>query len=121
MILVYHNPRCRKSREALALVQDTSLPFAVVDYQKNPLSHSELTEILQKLKLSPIDLVRKNESLWKSSFGDKSLTPKEIVGLMVEHPKLMERPILVYENQAVVGRPIERAKAFLDQLSHQKA
>ncbi|WP_026752906.1 arsenate reductase (glutaredoxin) [Sediminibacter sp. Hel_I_10] len=107
MIKIYHNARCRKSREGLELLKDSKKDFKVVEYLKDPISEEDLKSILTKLKMSPIDLVRKNESIWKSNFQDKQLSDQDIIEAMLSHPKLIERPIVVNDNKAVIGRPSE--------------
>lgn len=113
MITIYHNPRCRKSREALQLLEASGTPFRVVDYQKEPLSPEALKSILEKLGIPAEALIRKNETLWKEHYKGKTLTEGELVGLMVDHPRLMERPILVRGEQAVLGRPPERVMELI--------
>lgn len=108
MITLYHNPRCRKSREALQLLEASGHPFEVVDYQKEPLSTGALEELLLQLGMRAEDLIRKNEALWKQEYKSRPLSEKELIGLMLEHPRLMERPIAVSGGRAVLGRPPER-------------
>ena len=107
MLKIYHNPRCRKSREGLAIVEASGEEFEIVKYLDNPPSYLELAAILGKLNLKPIELVRKNEAVWKEKFKNRELSDKEIIQAMVDHPKLIERPIVVKNNEAVVGRPPE--------------
>ncbi|WP_411896158.1 arsenate reductase (glutaredoxin) [Winogradskyella sp. A2] len=107
MITIYHNPRCRKSREGLAIIESTGKPFSIVNYLDEKLNVSELKDIIEKLEIKPIELVRKNEAIWKSDFKGKSLTDTEIVEAMITNPKLIERPIVVNGSKAVVGRPPE--------------
>ncbi len=107
MITIYHNARCKKSREGLELLKDSKKDFKIVEYLKDPISEEDLKSILTKLKMSPIDLVRKNESIWKSNFKDKQLSDQDIIEAMLSHPKLIERPIVVNDNKAVIGRPSE--------------
>ena len=107
MITIYHNPRCSKSRQGLALLEDSGKPFKVVKYLEDQLTVSELEGIISKLQIKPINLVRKNETIWKSDFKPKTLSEKQMVEAMVIHPKLIERPIVVNKNKAVVGRPTE--------------
>ncbi|WP_339623862.1 arsenate reductase (glutaredoxin) [uncultured Winogradskyella sp.] len=107
MITIYHNPRCSKSRQGLALLEDSGKPFKVVKYLVDQLTVSELEGIISKLQIKPINLVRKNETIWKSDFKTKTLSEKQTVEAMVLHPKLIERPIVVNKNKAVVGRPTE--------------
>jgi arsenate reductase len=108
MIKIYHNNRCRKSREGLQTVQDSNQPFEVIDYISNPLSVKELEEIITILEITPIDLVRQNEAIWKSDFKGKEWSDEELIKAMATHPKLIERPIVIHENKGVIGRPKER-------------
>jgi arsenate reductase len=117
MIFIYHNPRCRKSREALELIEKSGLSYQVVDYQKNPLSMEALLDLIEKLGVEPIDLIRKNEALWKDTYREAKLAPKDLVRLIQENPKLLERPILAFDNNAVIGRPTERVEEFLNAIS----
>lgn len=110
---IYHNPRCRKSREGLAILQDAKMEPEIIDYIKNPISFNELTDILRKLDIPAIDLVRKNEAVWKENFKNKALSEKEIIEAMVSFPKLIERPIVVHEENAVIGRPPEKIKELI--------
>ena len=108
MIKIYHNPRCRKSREGLALVENSGKEFEIIKYLDNPLNEKELNDILNLLNITPIELVRTNEKIWKENFKGKELKDAEIVKAMVENPKLIERPIVIYNESAVVGRPPEK-------------
>jgi len=108
MIKIYHNNRCRKSREGLQTVQASEQPYEVIDYISNPLDAKELKEIITVLGISPIDLVRKNEAIWKSDYKGKELSDQELIEAMAEHPKLIERPIVIHNNKGVIGRPNER-------------
>lgn len=113
MFTFYHNPRCRKSREALELLEASGKPFGLVDYQKEPLSPQKLEALLGKLGMQAAELIRKNEGLWKEQYKHLVLSEKELIGLMVEHPRLMERPILEGGQRAVLGRPPERILELL--------
>ena len=113
MITVYHNPRCSKSREGLALVEESGKDFEVVKYLDDPLSEEKLTKLIQLLKIAPLELVRTNEASWKENYKGKKLTDAQIIKAMVENPKLIERPILVHGKKAVVGRPPESILAIL--------
>lgn len=103
----YHNSRCTKSREALQILQDKNINPEVIEYMKEPLTPADLEEILEKLDMDAIDLVRKKEKVWKEEFADKELTEDEVILAMIEYPQLMERPILVNGDKARVGRPPE--------------
>lgn len=105
MITIYHNARCKKSREGLELLKNSGKEYEVREYLKEPLSETELEKLLEKMSISPIQLVRKNEKIWKEEYKDKDLSDKELIAVMVKHPKLIERPIVENEREAVVGRP----------------
>lgn len=112
-IKIYHNPRCRKSREGLQLLENSNQSFEIIKYLDNPLTSDELTSIINLLNIQPIDLVRKNEAIWKEKFKGKSLSNDAIIKAMVDYPKLIERPIVTKGNKAVVGRPPELIKTLL--------
>ena len=105
---IYHNPRCSKSRQGLAILQEAKVDFEIIEYLKTPLSEKELKAILSKLKIDAIDLVRKNEAIWKENYKGKELSNEQIIKAMVENPKLIERPIVIHKNKAVIGRPPEK-------------
>jgi arsenate reductase len=105
MITVYHNPRCSKSREGLALVQSSGKDFYVREYLKTPLSHIELTNLIDKLGMTPMELVRVKEDIWKKEFKGKELNSEDVISALIKHPKLIERPIIEDEDKAIVGRP----------------
>lgn len=105
MITIYHNPRCRKSREGLEILENQGVDFTIYNYIKEPLTYLEILELIKKLGIEPIELVRKNEPIWKENYKGKNLSQEDIVRAMEEHPKLIERPIVVKDDQAVVGRP----------------
>lgn len=107
MIKIYHNNRCSKSRCGLEILENSKKPFEVIKYLDEPLSSDELKNIIKLLNIKPIDLVRKNEAIWKESYKGKYLSDAEVITAMVENPKLIERPIVVNGNKAVIGRPPE--------------
>ena len=113
MIEIYHNPRCRKSREGLALVEASGQEFEIVKYLEDVPSEETLTGIIRKLGISAHRLVRKNEAIWKEKFKARDLDEAQIIQAMVEHPKLIERPIVIKGERAVLGRPPENIKAIL--------
>lgn len=110
MITIYHNPRCSKSREGLQLLENKQLPFAIHKYLDQPLSEKELLEIIEKLGIAPMGLVRRKESVWKEQFAGKPLTDEEIIKALLTYPQLIERPIVVVGEKAVIARPAERIK-----------
>lgn len=107
MIKIYHNNRCSKSRCGLAILEQSGKPFEVIKYLDDLLTKKELEDIVKLLNISPIDLVRKNEAIWKTNFKDKELSDQEIIVAMVNNPKLIERPIVINKDKAVIGRPPE--------------
>ena len=107
MIKIYHNNRCSKSRCGLEILEKSRKPFEVVKYLDNPLSKQELVDLIKLLNIEPINLVRKNEAIWKTNFKDKALSDSEIIEAMVNNPKLIERPIVINKNKAIIGRPPE--------------
>lgn len=110
---LYHNPRCAKSREAKAILDEWGTDYQVALYMKDPLSEQELSHLLEKLEISAQELIRTQEKVWKEEFKDKELTEPELILAMIEHPRLMERPILETETRAVLGRPPEKIKTLL--------
>ena len=109
---IYHNNRCSKSREGLIILENSNQEFEVVNYIDSPPTKKELKEILSMLGFTPIQLVRKNESIWKENYKNKELSEDEIINAMIEHPKLIERPIVVSGSKAVIGRPPENIKSL---------
>ena len=110
---IYHNPRCSKSRQGLAILEASKLNFEIIKYLETPPSKDELTKIIKLLGIDPIDLVRKKEAIWKENYKGKTLTYSEIINAMVENPKLIERPIIINNGKAVIGRPPEIIKTIL--------
>jgi len=110
---IYHNNRCSKSRQGLCILEESEQKFEVVNYLDSPPSKKELKEILSMLGFTPIQLVRKNEAIWKENYKNKELSEGEIINVMLEHPKLIERPIVVSGSKAVIGRPPENIKSLL--------
>ena len=111
---IYHNPRCSKSRQTLNLIQEKGGNIEIIEYLKDNLSVIELEEIIEKLRISPIELVRKKEQIWIDNYKGKDLTDKEIVEGMVKHPKIMERPIVINGNKAIIGRPPENVLEIIN-------
>jgi arsenate reductase len=107
MITIYHNPRCTKSREGLCEIENLNQPFKIRKYLVEPFTKVELEEVIKKLNIHPIELVRTKESIWIENYKGKELSNSQIIQAMLENPKLIERPIIVKGNNAVIGRPIE--------------
>jgi arsenate reductase (glutaredoxin) len=108
-VTIYHNPRCSKSRETLQLLEDRGLKPKIVDYLKTPPSAAELKAILKKLKLKPEELLRTGEPRYAElGLNDRTLDDDDaLIALMVENPILIERPIVVANGKAAIGRPPE--------------
>lgn len=115
MITIYHNPRCQKSREALALLEEKGVQYSIRLYlnDEESMSAAEFEDLLDALDMDAIDLVRKNESVWKEEYKTLELDEDEIILAMIEYPRLMERPIVVKDNKAVVARPADAMDAIL--------
>jgi arsenate reductase len=105
---VYHNPRCGKSREALTWLESNHIAYEVIKYMDEPLTYATLDALLQTLNLDPMDLVRQSEAEWKAHFAASELEDEEVIYAMIEYPKLMQRPIVVLGDKAVVARPADR-------------
>lgn len=104
---IYHNPRCSKSRQTLQLIKDANADVEIVEYLNDVPRKEELKDILEKLNLNAIDILRKGETDYKENFKGKELSNDEWVDAMIKYPKLIERPIVVKGNKAVLGRPPE--------------
>ena len=107
MITIYHNNRCTKSRCALELIEKRTKDFEVIEYLKTPPSEKKLKEILKKLNMKAEEVTRKKESLFKEKFAGKKFSEDQWVKILVKNPILIERPIVVKGNKAVIGRPTE--------------
>jgi arsenate reductase len=113
MIKIYHNPRCKKSREGLAILENAGKQFEIVKYLEDTPSVETLTKIINLLGIPPVQLVRKSEKIWKENYKGKELTALEIIKAMSANPKLIERPIVINNNRAVIGRPPENISAII--------
>ena len=105
MMKIYHNPRCSKSRETLALINDAGKDVEIIEYLNNRPGKQELTDLLQKLGLRAEQLIRKGEVVYKDNFKGKELSEKKWIEAMIKYPKLIERPIVVNGDKAIIGRP----------------
>ena len=117
-ITLYHNPRCSKSRAALQLLQQQKTGFDVVDYQKTPPDAATLTKILNLLDFKASQLLRQGEAQYKNLKADiENYSDAELIDLMVKYPILIERPLVITENDAAIGRPIDNIIELLDRNS----
>ena len=105
---IFHNPRCSKSRQTLQLLTDNNQDIDVIEYLKTPPTEKELTQIISMLGIKPRALLRKGEAEYKEAgLANKELTDKQIIHAMVSYPKLIERPIVIKDGKAMIGRPPE--------------
>lgn len=111
--VLFHNPRCGKSRDALKLLQEAGVDVEIVEYLKTPPSAAQLEAILKKLGMKPEQLLRKGEAIYKEQYAGRTLNNAEWIAVMVEHPILIERPIFVKGDKAVVGRPPENVAKLI--------
>jgi arsenate reductase len=114
MTTIYHNPRCSKSRQTLALLEEKGITPDIVLYLDTPPSAAELKKLIKKLGITPRDLLRKGEDIYKeNNLKDESLSDSALIEAMVKHPKLIERPIVVNGDKARLGRPPESVLEIL--------
>jgi arsenate reductase len=105
-VSIYHNPRCSKSREALSLLKENGIEPEIIEYLKSPPTASELTQVIQQLGITPRDLLRKGEDAYKDlNLSEPSISDEKLIEAMVNNPKLIERPIVLKDGQARIGRP----------------
>ena len=116
-VKIYHNPRCSKSRQTLEILNRKKLDIDIVEYLKSPLDINEISNLLKKLGYTARDLLRKGEDVYKNeNLSDKSLTEDFLIDMMSKNPILIERPIVVFNGKAVIGRPPEKVLEILWQL-----
>ena len=110
---IYHNPRCSKSRNTLSIIQEMGNEVEIIEYLNSPPTAKELEVILEMLNIQPIELIRKNEIIWRENYRGKQMRDDEIINAMRENPKLIERPIVVKNGQAIIGRPLKKVLDLL--------
>lgn len=113
MIQIFHNSRCTKSRECLAFIEESGLDYEVVNYLDAIPTFEGLKEIIRKLELTPLALVRQKEKLWIADFKGKPMTDEQIIQAMVSNPILIERPIVIIGEKAIIARPLENIHSIL--------
>jgi arsenate reductase len=113
MLQILHNPRCGKSRDCMLFTTETEVPFEVINYLENPLTIDELKILIKKLKIKPIELVRQKESIWIEKYDGKTLSNTQIIKAISKHPILMQRPIVIDGDKAIIGREIDKLDHFL--------
>lgn len=114
MIKVLHNNSCSKSRAILEHLDENNVAFEIIDFVEHPLSELELRTVLKKLNTDIDGLIRKNDTLYKEKYADKELSEEEWIHVLSENPSLMQRPILIKGGVAMVGRPVENVRFFID-------
>ena len=113
-VIIYHNPKCSKSRQTLELLSAKGITPIIIEYIKNPPTVEKLKEILSQLGIAPRDLMRKKEDTYKElELGNPSLSDKDLIDFMVEHPILIERPIVISNGKAALGRPPQQVLDIL--------
>jgi arsenate reductase len=112
-ITVYHNSRCMKSRNALAILDEKNIAYDFIEYLKTPLSATDIELLLKKLKLTALELMRKGEDEFKEHVQGKTLSETQLIATIVKYPKLLERPIVVRGDKAIIARPPERVLELL--------
>jgi len=110
---IYHNPRCSKSRKTLNIIKESGHDVEIIEYLKTPPTAEELEDVLQKLNLPIEYLIRTGEEIYKTEYKGKELTDAEWIEALVEHPNMLERPIVVNNDQAILGRPPENVQKLL--------
>lgn len=113
-LIVLHNRRCMKSRNALKVLEEQNIPYSIVLYLEGTLDMHDLKDLLAKLRLNPSDIVRKTEALYKEYYKGKEFSNEEWLEILVNNPRLIERPILFNDKDAVLGRPIENVISFIN-------
>lgn len=113
MLQILHNPRCGKSRDCLAHIIEAKRDFEIINYLQNPLNVDELKVLIKKLKIKPIELVRQKEAVWIENYKGKLLTDDAIIKALVKHPILIERPIVIDGDEAIIGREPTILKGFI--------
>lgn len=114
MITILHNNRCGKSRAAVQFLESKGIDFETRLYLDSPLSEVEIEEVLKKLELPADELIRKNEELWKEKFSSVSYSQQGLISILVNYPKLLQRPIVIMENKAIIARDLEKLEQFLN-------
>lgn len=113
-VTIYHNPRCSKSRQTLALLEDRGLDPTIIKYLETPPSAEAIAQLLALLGLSARQLIRTKEDIYKDlNLADETLSETELMAAMVAHPKLIERPIVIANGKAAIGRPLENILAII--------
>ncbi|CAD0004160.1 ArsC/Spx/MgsR family protein [Flavobacterium salmonis] len=114
MIQVYHNPRCGKSRSCLAFLDNANQDYEIIPYLIETPTFEGLKRLIEKLDMKPIELVRVKEKVWIEEYKGKTLTDLQVIQAMVDNPILIERPIVIKDGKAIIGRDLDKVASFLD-------
>jgi len=115
MIEVYHNPRCGKSRNCLAFLDNSNQEYKIIRYLDEVPSKKELIDLLKKLAIKPIELVRQKEKIWIDNYKNQDMTDEAIIDAMITNPILIERPIIIKGNKAIIAREADKIEAFFQE------
>lgn len=113
MIQIYHNSRCGKSRNCLVFLENSKKEFEVINYLISPPTFEELSAIIKKLNIKPAELVRQKEKIWIENFKNQKMNDEQIIQAMISNPILIERPIVINGNSAIIGRDLEKVESFI--------
>lgn len=113
MITIYHNAECSKSNGVCDLLKETNITATIIEYLKQPPTQKELIHLLEMLNIQPSQLIRKNEPVFKEQYEEKELAEEDYLHAMLKYPILIERPIIVKDGKAVIGRPPEKILELL--------
>ncbi len=114
MIVIYQKPTCSTCREVYNALKESGVDFSAVDYYVDPIPRTKLVELLKKMKMKPADLIRTREPLYRDlRIRDRNVTDDQLIDLMVEHPDLIQRPIVEKGSRAILARPADRLKEIL--------
>lgn len=115
MIEVYHNPRCGKSRNCLAFLENSNQEYTIIKYLEQVPSQEELSTLLKKLKLKPIELVRQKEKIWIENYKNQEMSDEAIIQAMIADPILIERPIIIKGDKAIIARELDKIEGFFQE------
>jgi arsenate reductase len=113
MIQIYHNPRCGKSRNCVAFIEVARKEYEIIKYLENPPTNDEMASLIKKLNLRPLELVRQKEKIWTENFKNTKMTDEAIIQALVAYPILIERPIVINGNRAIIGRDLDKIADFI--------
>lgn len=113
MITIYHNPRCSKSRESIAFLEEQGVAYKIIKYLEANLTQEDINKILLKLNFNPIELIRTKDAFWQDNFSTKELTNNQLIEAMQQYPQLIERPIVINGSKAVIARPTQKIYEIL--------